>query len=222
MKLLSIVNIILFALLCEFGIDSAPTPSEEFPNRMILMEPDLYMLYWKYDTSDITFEIHVKNSAGWAGFGLSPNGGMHHSDVIVVWVNPNGASSFSDRHIENDTRVLIDKKQDWRELSTSIRDGYLVSKFTRKIKICDKDGEDMDIPNGTPFVIFAYGQVVNGDIAYHRDSRGTRSVPLISSLNEKIQLDMRQIQTVDFRVNVIICELFSYSKGLHYKRNHDF
>ena len=51
----------------------------------------IYRFYWNFTSSDLIGEIHVKTS-GWVGFGLSPNGGMDGSDVIIGWINDNDGS----------------------------------------------------------------------------------------------------------------------------------
>ena len=179
----------------------APNPTGVYTNKMILVEPAAYILYWNYTENDILFETHVNNN-GWSSFGLSPNGGMTGSDVIVTWKRTDGSTHFTDRHIA-DRSVLQDKTQNWFLLTSSIVNGYSVTKFTRKIKACDSTGEDMDITTGTPFVIFAWGDPTTSDISYHgATKRGSKAIPLISSLNLNVRIDMNQVETLDFRVNV--------------------
>lgn len=197
MKRISLVLCILL-LIVRSGI-AQPEPSEKFANKDVL-QADNYFVYWNFNDTDITFEIHVR-SKGWAGFGLSPNGGMNGSDVVVVWIDKNGKSNFTDRHIGNN-EVLIDKKQNWIPLLIASKGEFLQAKFTRKIKLCDESGDDRDVEDGSPFVIFSYGKnFLNGDITYH-DFRGSKTLPLITSVNVDVQLDMSKIETVDFRVDV--------------------
>lgn len=191
---------LVISLMFSF-VYSAPTPTEKYSNQMILKDPDLFILYWNYNENDITLETHAKTN-GWSAIGLSPTGGMHGSDVVVSWINSNGSYHFTDRHIE-DKQVLVDKTQNWFPLSVSSKDGYLITKFTRKIKICDTTNEDIDIPPGTPFVIFAYSdKFSNGEITYHDSNRGTRTIPLISSLNTIANINMSEVETFDYRANV--------------------
>ena len=53
-----------------------------------------YTLHWNFtrEESIIYFAVNV-STRGWVGFGLSPNGGMVGSDVVIGWVN-GGASYF--------------------------------------------------------------------------------------------------------------------------------
>ena len=54
---------------------SAITPTlNDYIHSLELLEDDVYTVFWKYDDTTITFEVHAK-TLGWVGFGLSPNGG---------------------------------------------------------------------------------------------------------------------------------------------------
>ena len=51
----------------------------------------LYTLYWNFSTPEQTITFAVKaRTNGWVGFGVSPNGGMINSDVVIGWVNDEG------------------------------------------------------------------------------------------------------------------------------------
>ena len=62
----------------------------------------IYELYWDFDNvaETISFAARVK-TLGWVGFGLSPNGGMIGSDVVIGWVVPgtDGAESSVFFHV---------------------------------------------------------------------------------------------------------------------------
>lgn len=50
-----------------------------------------YTLYWNFNVSARTVQFAVRvQTRGWVGFGLSPNGQMPGSDVIIGWVNSQG------------------------------------------------------------------------------------------------------------------------------------
>ena len=55
----------------------------------------LYTLHWNFSATEetITFGVNVSTN-GWVGFGISPNGGMTNSDVVIGWVNDNGEVFF--------------------------------------------------------------------------------------------------------------------------------
>ena len=48
---------------------------------------DMYTLHWRFDVEEetIAFAVNVSTN-GWVGFGLSPNGGMKNSDMVIGWV----------------------------------------------------------------------------------------------------------------------------------------
>ena len=54
-----------------------------------------YALYWSFDNDaqNIQFAVHVRTT-GWIGFGLSPNGQMPQSDVVIGWVDGSGRTHF--------------------------------------------------------------------------------------------------------------------------------
>ena len=124
-----------------------PNPKETFPNQIILESPDLTYLYWKHDASDITFEIHYKNSSRWILFGLSTSS---YSDVIVGWLNNDGTGHFSDRKINNLNFLSRDSHQDWLIQDAYSQNDYQILKFKRSIKICDTSlNEDLDVQIGS-------------------------------------------------------------------------
>ena len=54
-----------------------------------------YKLHWNVDiqAGTIAFAVNV-STTGWVGFGLSPNGQMPGSDVVIGWVESNGQTMF--------------------------------------------------------------------------------------------------------------------------------
>lgn len=200
-----IIKIFLLAIFALAGfINSAPSPTTIYSNKQILVEPDIYVLYWNYTDTDIIFEIHARTTGGWVGFGISPNGDMVNSNVIIVWIDSNGTVNFTERNtLAGLVTPAINKEQVWTPLLTKALDGYLISKSTRKIKMCNTTDERLDIEAGTPHVIFAWSDnFANNEAAYHGNNRNSKTLPLLSSLNLKINLNMSQVVTTDFRVNV--------------------
>ena len=58
-----------------------------FSTTLYDRDGDTYVLHWNFSTADrtIAFAVNV-STTGWVGFGLSPNGGMVNSDVVMGWV----------------------------------------------------------------------------------------------------------------------------------------
>lgn len=53
-----------------------------FRHSTILDPHGKYHLKWRFDRGTITFEIEVETT-GYVGFGLSPNGAMALSDIVI-------------------------------------------------------------------------------------------------------------------------------------------
>lgn len=182
--------------------------SQEFVNRATLAGSDQYLLYWNYTSTNITFKVIVK-TLGWIGFGLSPSGGMANSDLIVAFQNPNGTLSFTNRYVGPvESLPVINPNQYWSLLNYSKLNGSTTLTFTRSLVICNR-AYSINIVPGSQFVIFAWGDsfTTNSanytDIGYHSPvNRGSSSLPLISTLNSKVSLNMTQIETREFIVNV--------------------
>ena len=66
-----------------------------YPFSATLSESPLYQLYWSYDNAEesVSFLVRVETT-GWVGLGLSPNGGMIGSDVVIGWVDDNSGDAF--------------------------------------------------------------------------------------------------------------------------------
>ena len=92
------VLILCTLALLPFACHAAHDLSQEYPFRATLLErgENFYELYWSFDTDlrNITFAVRV-NTTGWVGFGLSPNGGMEDSDIVIGWVNGTGTGFFN-------------------------------------------------------------------------------------------------------------------------------
>ena len=66
---------------------------EEYRFSAIL--DDGYKLHWSFNLEQqtIAFAVNV-STTGWVGFGLSPNGQMPQSDVVIGWVDNDGTTTF--------------------------------------------------------------------------------------------------------------------------------
>jgi len=59
-----------------------------------------YSVKWNISDLDetITFLCEVQTK-GWIGLGLSPNGGMKGSDIIIAWIDDNNGKTYF--HVRN-------------------------------------------------------------------------------------------------------------------------
>lgn len=68
---------------------------EKYRFSRMLDDMGQYWLYWSFDTEldVIKFAVNV-STTGWVGFGLSPNGQMPQSDVVIGWVEDDDTVKF--------------------------------------------------------------------------------------------------------------------------------
>ena len=61
---------------------------QNYNYHAVLDDEGKYDLYWDFDLEQetIIFAVRVQTT-GWVGFGLSPNGQMPQSDVVIGWVD---------------------------------------------------------------------------------------------------------------------------------------
>ena len=162
--------------------------NDDFEFSSYLQENHQFRLYWNHlddDVIDIGIEV---NSTGWIAIGLSPNGGMEYSDIMLGWVNDNdGSVTLQDRYTgDSQSTPLIDDQNNLELIEGEQEDGITRIRFQRtKTLDCDDPSDhDLAVSQGTSRVIYAWHDE-DGDendeysINYHGASqRGTQSVNL--------------------------------------------
>jgi len=174
-----------------------------YTNNKYLVQ-NTFNLFWNVTNDSLIAEIQVK-TVGWLAFGISPTGGMDQADVIVAWIDSNGKTNFTDRHIRG-KNVLIDSVQNWFLIASKKLNGFTTIQFKRLINTCDDN--DMIIPSGTVKLIVAWNNAlppVGGDISYHGpNNRSPVRLLLLNSLNQPLVITAAdKIETYDFNLNVI-------------------
>ena len=164
-----------------------PEPIDKYPNQILLESPDLYYLYWKHDSIDITFEIHYKNTSKWVAFGIqSPTTAeISYSDLIFGWVNDDGTGHFSDRKlVTSSNQLTVDDNQDWLIKDAFNKNNYKILIFTRKIKqFCNANSvDDLDIQTGQNRIVYAMGKQVNNNDGRVLDFSSVKLNPSITLL----------------------------------------
>jgi len=200
LKLLVLILLILLNVNCQYSENTY------FANSRDLNQ--YYRLDWNYTETDIVFRITVNSTHRWVGFGLSPNGGMLNSDIFLAWTAFDGSIQFRDAHTEGFYNVITDSTQNWQNLYYLNKGGITTVIVKRALKVCNPwqpvSEINIDITQ-TQFVIYSWGSDFS-DVnvpAYHGpNNRGAKFLPILATLNEKITLDMSQVETIDFRVNV--------------------
>ena len=88
----------ILVLLCSAFVAAVPVDLQiNYQFSLVLFDQgdQYYGLHWSFDrsTEAIYFAVNV-SSTGWVGFGLSPNGQMPGSDVVIGWVSNSGEAYF--------------------------------------------------------------------------------------------------------------------------------
>ena len=92
----AIIRLVLLA--CTLSLSRCAHDFSSYQFKAILNTAEnggLYELYWNFnnDAETISFAVRVQTT-GWVGFGLSPNGQMPDSDVVIGWVTDDGETVF--------------------------------------------------------------------------------------------------------------------------------
>ncbi|KAK3586452.1 hypothetical protein CHS0354_001835 [Potamilus streckersoni] len=83
----------------------AVIPTEPFNYSTEVDTNGNYLLFWKFNDTHITFEVHVK-TYGYVGFGLSENGKMYPADVVVGWMK-DGVTHFKIYETEIELSAIV-------------------------------------------------------------------------------------------------------------------
>lgn len=169
-------------------------PTEDFPNPpMILIEPDVYLLYWSVNATHILVEVHVKTH-GWfsLGFKMPSDDDKNDNlvDFIMGFINDDGTAHLSDRHGLVSIRSAVDSRQDWTPLYMAKTNGSTIFKMARPLRLCPRlantdnnnknNQEDLDIPlNGIVTLVYSIGEVLNGEIVNYEVQQGEKDVVLM-------------------------------------------
>ena len=88
----------LAVVLCSLSLAWCTHDFSSYPFKATLNTAEsggLYELYWNFDNEKETISFAVRvETTGWVGFGLSPNGQMPNSDVVIGWVSDDGETTF--------------------------------------------------------------------------------------------------------------------------------
>ncbi|XP_070555179.1 DBH-like monooxygenase protein 1 homolog [Ptychodera flava] len=155
------------------------TPTDTYTHDAALDDFGKVHLFWKYDDTTITFEVHAE-TLGYVGFGISPNGGMTDSDIVIGWVK-DGNTYFKDRFASRNGEPEIDDQQDYELIGGMETETHTVLTFSRKIDTCDE--MDRVVTSGTLRLIYAYHDddpETETGLPYHGVAqRGSRSIHVL-------------------------------------------
>lgn len=92
------MNVLFYFCLLSVAFCSFNVNDYQFSATLV---EDTYWLYWNFSNAKetIKFAVQVKTT-GWIGFGISPNGQMPESDVVIGWIDDYSTAVF---HVCNNT-----------------------------------------------------------------------------------------------------------------------
>jgi hypothetical protein len=135
MKILKIINILIFALFLKYN--------NCWNITIDVWKDGLYILNWNINnlTQEITFNMDV-GTAGWIGLGFSKDGLMTGSDIIIGYIDSNGKPIVTDRHAIGRYLPPLDTDLGGSSDLTNIQGSYKNKRsnitFTRKLSCKDK------------------------------------------------------------------------------------
>ena len=95
------ISLIFSASFIGLGAAAPVDLQAKYPFSSVLFDDQgqYYGLHWNFtrSTETIYFAVNV-STTGWIGFGLSPNGQMPGSDVVMGWVSNTGENFFHVSH----------------------------------------------------------------------------------------------------------------------------
>ena len=106
-------TLLLMALASGTALSSMGAWDDEFDYASDLEEQQRFRLYWS-NLEDDVIELGIEaESTGWIAVGISPNGGMVNSDIILAWVDDaNSSVHLEDRHTgDTESMPLLDAQQ---------------------------------------------------------------------------------------------------------------
>ena len=163
--------------------------NDDFVEKTYLDENHKFRLYW---TNEANGKIQIgieAESTGWVALGISPNGGMINSDIMIGWIDDDGTVHLEDRHTDSDGKdngPVLDTNDDLELISGEQVNGITRIRFRRRKCTGDSD-HDLPILKGTTRIIYAWK---DGLIQYHGvNNRGSQSVNLHYGQTQEVDME---------------------------------
>lgn len=118
---------------------------------------DDFTFNWHIEPAQVLFEVHARTT-GWFALGLSPNGAMASSDVMIGWIDDlSGEARLRDAFIGERPPPTEDDQQDLTLIGGRQNETHVFFQWRRKLRTCDEQG-DRAITNDTIRLIWAIGE----------------------------------------------------------------
>lgn len=187
-KITSLLKLLLILTLAYYVTAQNPPPTITFTNSQVLQSPDLYYLYWNYNTQNITFEVHVKYAV-WVMFGLR---GSSYSDIIVGAIFNDGTGHYSQRTLFSNNTISTNPSLDWFLQDAFKSNNYTVLKFQRNLIVqCGQTPSrpSLDITKGLNTVVFASGTSFSPvDTSINITNLNSSQINMLPTISADVQL----------------------------------
>lgn len=139
-----------------------------------------YFLQWNANTTHIVFQAQV-STTGYVGLGISERNRMYPSDLVIGWVDANGAH-MKDRYSTQYGVPVVDSNQDWMLVDANEESGVTTLTVLRALNTCDAN-QDVVIGTGSNYVIWSFNDAdpkSDTRVSYHGGNRGVASLTLVA------------------------------------------
>jgi hypothetical protein len=124
-------------------------------------------LHWRITDEEYLDLAIAVQATGWLGFGLTVNGGMTGSDMVLV--EAADLTVAKDAYVKDERYPQEDDCQDWKMINATVDDGFLMVQLRRKLDTGDTQDhairQDADIGVPVSRVIAAWGD--SETVSYH-------------------------------------------------------
>ena len=131
---MSVTKVLSFlCFLCSLNADWV----DEFEHNTFMDLNENFRVFWTVlNDSFIEFGLQV-NTKGWIGIGISLNGLMANSDVMIGWIDQDNTTIIQNRYTPsdaNDRQAILSDYQDLTLIEGSFIDGVTKIRFIRPVK----------------------------------------------------------------------------------------
>ena len=164
MLLSTCLSILTTLFIVQINAHTHDELSSQYTYSVQLDNESRYTMFYTYDENLSILRIAVLvQTTGWIGLGISPNGQMPGSDVVMGWVDESGRPflqvtnyhcqqatvydngwhvmhlHIQDRYAFARTTPRLDVSQDWIMTGANEGSGFTTLQFERKLDTCDQD-----------------------------------------------------------------------------------
>lgn len=163
-------------------------------------------VHWSINEEQGIVELAVAvRATGWLGFGLSENGGMTGSDMLIF--EAADPDTVKDAYVKEERYPLFDDCQSWDFVSSSVDTEFLIVEVRREIDTLDNQDKlihkDADLRTAPQRIIAAWGDSPN--MGYHGAKNARSTIRWYGQGEDESSKfhTMMEDQTVgSFRINI--------------------